>query len=154
MTTSFPRLDVTEQWGRLNDGLVDLVDSIPEDWMNWSPKPELWNFRGTLIHVCIARHGWMEDAKDGEAPPDILAAGQTRDGLKEQLRLSWERVQRFLADPARLDAAYRVEDDGEERDFTGHWIAFHLLEHDIHHRADLFHYLALLGIQHPEVETP
>jgi len=29
---------------------------------------------------------------------------------------------------------------------TGDWIAFHLLEHDIHHRADIFHYLALLGI--------
>ena len=33
-------------------------------------------------------------------------------------------------------------------------IASHLLEHDVHHRADLFHYLALLGIEHPEVETP
>jgi len=33
-------------------------------------------------------------------------------------------------------------------------IAYHLLEHDIHHRADIFHYLALLGIEHPQVETP
>jgi uncharacterized damage-inducible protein DinB len=37
---------------------------------------------------------------------------------------------------------------------TGHWIAFHLLEHDIHHRADIFHYLALLGIETPSVGTP
>ena len=29
---------------------------------------------------------------------------------------------------------------------TEHWIAFHLLDHDIHHRADVVHYLALLGI--------
>jgi hypothetical protein len=28
----------------------------------------------------------------------------------------------------------------------GHWIAFHLQEHDIHHRADVLHHLALLGI--------
>ena len=32
----------------------------------------------------------------------------------------------------------------------GHWIAFHLLEHDIHHRADILHYLALLDVAVPE----
>ena len=36
---------------------------------------------------------------------------------------------------------------------TGHWVAFHLLEHDIHHRADMFLYLALLGIEPPQVWT-
>jgi uncharacterized damage-inducible protein DinB len=40
------------------------------------------------------------------------------------------------------------------RQKTGHWIAFHLLEHDIHHRADVLHYLALLGVEHPDVGTP
>ena len=33
-------------------------------------------------------------------------------------------------------------------------VAFHLLEHDIHHRADLLLYLALLGIETPQVWTP
>jgi uncharacterized damage-inducible protein DinB len=47
------------------------------------------------------------------------------------------------------------EDDwGEPVRFNGHWLAYHLVEHDIHHRADIFHYLALLGIEHPQLETP
>jgi uncharacterized damage-inducible protein DinB len=33
-------------------------------------------------------------------------------------------------------------------------VAFHLLEHDIHHRADIFLYLALLGIETPQVSVP
>jgi uncharacterized damage-inducible protein DinB len=33
-------------------------------------------------------------------------------------------------------------------------VAFHLLEHDIHHRADILMYLALLGIETPQVWTP
>ena len=53
--------------------------------------------------------------------------------------------------------------EGEEDAFTelvrrhqdrAYWIAFNLLEQDIHHRSDIFHYLALLGIEHPEVGTP
>jgi uncharacterized damage-inducible protein DinB len=50
----------------------------------------------------------------------------------------------------KLDATYVKP----EETVTGHWIAFHLLEHDIHHRADIFHYLALLGIETPDVGTP
>ena len=58
----------------------------------------------------------------------------------------------FLGDTSKLDASY--EDDPAYPPVSGHWIAFHLLEHDIHHRADIFHYLALLGIETPDVGTP
>lgn len=150
---TFPPLDITAQWGRLNDGMIRLVDYIPEDKLNWSPKPELWNFRGILVHVATARHIWMtRDAKDDETSPDVLHDAKTKDDLKRHLRASWERLLRFLSDTDKLAASY----GGPNAPFTltGHWIAFHGLEHDIHHRADIFHYLALLGIEHPEVSTP
>jgi uncharacterized damage-inducible protein DinB len=60
-------------------------------------------------------------------------------------------LEAFLHDAEKLDATYH-NDRGETA--TGHWIAFHLLEHDLHHRADIFHYLALLGIETPSVGTP
>ena len=67
----------------------------------------------------------------------------------------WDWGARDQTDQARLDAEYPVQDPGEPVEIrSGHWIAFHLLEHDIHHRADLMHYLALLGIEHPQVGTP
>jgi uncharacterized damage-inducible protein DinB len=165
---SYPPLDLTAQWSRLNDGLIDLVDYIPDDKMNWSPREDLYNFRGILLHVALSRHGWLgSTVQDGEQVAGssdiptivrhVIGEGQTKDGIKEQLRLSWQRLERFLSQPDKLAATYRdwpdVEDDRHE-EHTGHWIAFHLLEHDVHHRADVFHYLALLGIEHPEVETP
>ena len=61
---------------------------------------------------------------------------------------------RFLSDPAKLDGIYdRTWAAGQTERFTGHSIAFHLLEHDIHHRANIIDYLALLGIETPEVGT-
>ena len=153
---TFAPLDIVPFWARMNDTVVQLVDYIPEDKLNWSPKPELWNFKGIFIHVCGARHNWLANViKDGESTPEVLREGQTRDGLKEQLRVSWERTARFLSDPAKLGATYRgVHPDNEPYSLSGYWIAYHLLEHDIHHRSDIFHYLALLGIEHPEVGTP
>ena len=155
MSSTFPPLAITGEWAKLNEQLVALVDLVPDDKLDWSPKPELWNFRGILIHICGARHNWMaRDVKDGEPTPDVLREAQTKDGMRRHLRSSWERLQRFLADQRKLDAVYEGIWDGEARTFTGHRIAFHGLEHDVHHRADVFHYLALLGIEHPEVETP
>jgi len=150
---AFPPLDIADQWPKLNEQLVSLVDVVPDDKLNWSPRPELWNFKGIFLHIPMTRDNWLANrVKDGEQTPDVLHEGQTKEGMKDQLRLSWQRLERFLRDPARLAAKYKA--DYKPEAFTGHWIAFHLLEHDIHHRADIFHYLALLGIEHPEVETP
>ncbi len=158
MSAGFPPIDVASEWPKLSEQLVSLVDVVPDDKMNWSPKPELWNLRGILLHVPMARYNWLaSNVKDGEATVDVgefLREGQTKDGMRQHLRLSWERLERFLSAPGKLDATYELSYYGEPHKLTGHWVAYHLLEHDIHHRADIFHYLALLGIEHPNVETP
>ena len=146
-----PGIDITPTWARFNDGLVRLVDYVPDDQINWSPKPELWNFRGILLHIADARDGWLGgDVKDGVIAPNVWQTVRTKAEIQGAFRRTWERLERFLADQQKLDATYA--DEGEA--VTGHWIAFHLLEHDIHHRADILHYLALLGIETPDVTTP
>jgi len=153
--STFQPLDIAAQWARMNDTIIQLVDYIPDDKLDWSPKPELWNFKGILIHICGSRHGWLANTViDGRQSPDVIGEAQTKDGIKRHLRLSWERMLPFLSDPAKLAATYEDDWDGERVSLLGHWIAYHLLEHDIHHRADIFHYLALLGIETPDVTTP
>ena len=152
---SFPSLDVTAQWGRLNDGLITLVDYVPDDKLDWSPQPDLWNVRGILLHTIVVRDSWLQHAvQDGETSPDVLATARSTEEIQRELGRTWERVQRFLSDAEKLAATYVRKRDDQEESYSGHWIAFHLLEHDIHHRADIFHYLALLGIEHPDVGTP
>jgi uncharacterized damage-inducible protein DinB len=151
MATKPVPLDIVPFWGRMNDTMMKLVDYIPDDKLNWSPKPELWNFKGLLIHICGVRQGWVSGARSADSQwPEIIREAQTKEGIQRHLQLSWERVAGFLASPEKLAATY----DGESAKVTGHWIAYHILEHDIHHRADVFHYLALLGVEHPDVGTP
>ncbi len=152
----YAKLDIAEQWGRMNDSIVALVDYIPEDKLDWSPRDGLWNFRGTLAHLALVRHNWLGNiVNDGEAFEDsaLFAALQTKAGIQQVLRDSWARVERFLSAQQNLDQVYKGFGDGDDP-LSGHWVAFHLLEHDLHHRSDIFHYLALLEIEHPEVGTP
>ena len=155
-TETLPGLQITGQWGRLNDTIIALLDYIPDDKLDWSPQEELWNFRGILLHTIVVRDAWLNGAgQDDEKAPNIWETDLSKATIQKELQRSWERLQRFLADPAHLAAVYeRTWDDEETLRFNGHWMAFHVLEHDIHHRADIFHYLALLGIEHPEVGTP
>lgn len=150
----YPKIDITETWSLLNDDLIKLVGYVPDAKINWSPKPELWNFRGIMLHIAQARDGWMGSTGDGEDVPSVFLTTRTRPEIQREYGRTWERVRRFLADQAKLDATYHREHWDEDERRSGHWIAFHLLEHDIHHRADLLHYLALLGIETPEVGTP
>ncbi len=155
MDETYGKLDFAEQWGRMNESIVALVDYIPEDKLDWSPREDLWNFRGILAHIATTRHSWLETAvRDGESTPDVFRSIKTKEGVQEQVQLSWARVERFLSEQAKLDKVYEGVRFEESFSYSGHWIAFHLLEHDIHHRADIFHYLALLEIEHPEIGTP
>ena len=150
--TTRPGLDITEQWGRLNAGLVDLVDYIPDDKLDWSPREDMWGFRTIMSHFSSTRFNWLtSEGVDREA---VLATIKNKDDLVRQLRESWLIVELFFSERKNLDEMHVRKRRGQEYNVRGHWIAFHLLEHDIHHRADVLHYLALLGIEHPEVHTP
>jgi uncharacterized damage-inducible protein DinB len=146
---NFARLDIVPTWARFNEDLIRLVDYVPVDKLNWSPKPELWNFRGILVHIGFARDQWLGNVvKDGVEGRSAFP--RTKEEIAQALRRTWQRVEPFLRDEKRLDATYETDRGA----ISGHWIAYHLLEHDIHHRADVFHYLALLGIETPDVSTP
>ncbi len=149
---AFPRLDISPYWESVQDHLLQIVDLVPDDKFDWTPKTDLWNFRGILIHVSDARDGWLADGRhgvqDGEPYPNIWMTARTRDDLRRELVRTFERVQHFLRSQPQLDATYSDEWNGEILVRNGHWIAFHLLEHDIHHRTELLQRLALLGVEH------
>ena len=151
---TYPPLDITPMWARVNEELIELLGLLPDDKLDWSPQPGRWNARGILLHICIGRHGMMQVlVQDGRQSPDVLREGQTRDGLKKQLRLSWERMQPFLSDGDQLAREFDVPFQGKTSRVSGHWLAFGQVEHDIHHRGEIMSYLDMLGIEHREPDT-
>jgi len=74
MAEALPRIDITEMYGRLNDGLIQLVEYIPEEKLEWSPRENLWDFRHILAHPSV-----LAAQLDGEFPdPTDQARGYLR----------------------------------------------------------------------------
>jgi hypothetical protein len=102
------RLDIVPVWGHLNDMLIELVDFVPEERMQWSPRPELWSFHHIFLHLAEAREQWMDRAiHDGEPDIGVYANVHTKDEIKDAFRRTWDRIARVFADQQRLDATYR-----------------------------------------------
>ena len=151
---TYPPLDVTPIWASVNEDLIEIVDLFGDENLNWSPRPERWSARGILLHCVIGRFGISGAViQDGKPNPDILKQGQNKEGLKSQLRASWERLAEFVGNAALLAGEYDVPYQGKTAKLNGHWLAFGLLEHDIHHRGELVGYLDLLGIAHAEPDS-
>jgi uncharacterized damage-inducible protein DinB len=149
MTKAFPPIDTSPHWLTVQENLLRIVELIPDEKLNWTPKEDLWNSRGILIHISDARDRWLADrVRDGDPYPNIWTTARTRDDLKRELVRTFERLQHFIASQEQLDRVYTFDDGGETYTRDGHYVAFHLLEHDIHHRAELLQRLALMGVQH------
>lgn len=149
------RFDFLSTWANLNEMLIDLLDFVPEERMDWSPKPELWTIRHLFQHLNEAREQWMNRAiNDGAPDIDVYKNVYSKDQLRDAFEKTWLRIEQVFSDPARLDAIYKDRWWSEAPLRDGHWVAFHLLEHDLHHRAEILLYLALLGIETPQVWTP
>jgi uncharacterized damage-inducible protein DinB len=117
--------------------------------LNWTPHDALWNSRGILIHISDARDRWLaERVRDGDPYPNIWTTARSLADMHAELARTFDRLQRFLGSQQQLDTLYHMEWDGQDVSRTGHGIALHLLEHDIHHRAELLQRLALLGVDH------
>ena len=141
-------LDIGQYLQSLQNQLLLIVDLIPDDKLNWTPKHDLWNARGILIHMSDVRDRWLANGvQDGEPYPNVWQTARTKDDLKRELDRTYQRLTRFLTSAVQLDATY--PDPGYPQSLrSGHWLAFQLLEHDIHHRAELLQRLALLDIAH------
>lgn len=151
-------LDIVPIWARLNGDLIKLLHAIPDEKLDWSPREDLWSFRRLFVHLAAAREEWMTRAIDDGAwntvdGRDHETQQVSKAHIEEMLRRTWDRIEVVFTDRARLDATYKDRWWDKAPLYDGHWVAFHLLEHDMQHRADIQMYLTLLGIAPPQVWT-
>ncbi len=144
--------------------LVDGVRLLPPERFDFKPRPEMLTARQILLHVAEAERWWVHHVVDGEPFADFtlrhedpaqgwVTVYEARD--HNQLLFALEEyhrhTQRWFGFPlkhlARVITYKRP--NGEESRYTLHWILDHVQEHELHHRAQLFTYLRLLGITPP-----
>ena len=95
-------LDIVPIWARFNDSLIRLVDYVPDDRLDWSPQPGLYDFRRILQHIANARDIWLSRMGDGVETPDIEQETVTKPQIQDAYRRTWARLEPVLRDPEML----------------------------------------------------
>lgn len=153
MAAAYQRLNFAPHWQMTNDNLIELIDLVPEEKLDWSPAPTEWSIRVIGTHIVLARyHDPIVPGPNGAQMSDVVVDCRTKEGLKKHLRSSWKMVAEFLTDAEKLDAVHEPLTGGLAPDYTepevydGHYIAYHRMAHDLHHRSTIVGYLGQLGI--------
>jgi uncharacterized damage-inducible protein DinB len=135
----------------MNENLIELVDLLPEEKLDWVPREAEWAAPTIFAHIAMARHMGPLGTPDAMARIGQLPMNcRTKDGIKEELGRSWELIERFLSDPEKLNATYEMNPADEyyvlEPVQTGHYLLYHRFAHDLHHRSTVIGYLAQPGV--------
>jgi hypothetical protein len=153
MPERYPRLNFAPHWQMTNDNMIELIDLFSEEKLDWSPAPSEWSMRVIVTHIILARyHDPIVPGPEGAQMSDVVMGCRTKEGLTKHLRSSWQMVAAFLSDAKKLDAVHEPLSGGlapeyvEPEVYDGHYIAYHRMAHDLHHRSTIVGYLGQLGI--------
>lgn len=126
------------------------LDRVPPAWLNWAPAMGTYTCAELARHMAAVPPFYIEvmqgrTAKFAEPPAeraaDLLAI---RDFLVGSLK-QWEE---FHAG-ATEDRLARIYTMPSGLQFSGRDLAWRLVEHETHHKGQLFTYLRLLGVAPP-----
>ena len=136
--------------------LNQALEKSPEDKLSWSPSPGMYSLGNIFLHISECSDWWydevMKQQKAGELVASPAAPVLRKSKIQEYMNIHWERLDRMFSEPIDVFAkTYRFKGRTQEHQFDGFWIFTHLLEHDIHHRSQINHYLRILGIVPPEI---
>ncbi len=142
-------------WVEARQGLLQALDLLKDAHLDFTPREGLWSLRETLVHIASAEDGWFRYG--------VERSNQSWDetGIERASYPTVESVRKLLIDVHQKteDFLSRVPEDQIDRPValpwggqtTLRWVIWHVLEHEIHHRGEVFLMLGLLGMEGPDI---
>jgi uncharacterized damage-inducible protein DinB len=141
-------------WAEVRQGLLQALDKLTRAQLSFVPREGLWSLGKVARHIADAEEGWFRYAvaREYEEWPAPYTAKEypTVASIKALLTEVHERTEAYLetVDEAALD---RVIETPWGENLSLRWIVWHVLEHEIHHRGEIFLMLGLLGLEAPDI---
>jgi uncharacterized damage-inducible protein DinB len=144
-----------EHWNDVRSGLLSALDLLTDEQLAFTPREGLWSLGETVCHIAGAEEGWFRYVVTHELGGWDEADFQLQDyptveALKGLLVSVHDRTESMFAGNADAKMAEIVELPWGGKVSIG-WVVWHILEHDIHHRGEVYLMLGLMGIEAPDV---
>lgn len=138
-------------FGKVRERTMRVARCVPPDKLDWSYAPGKFTLGDLLRHIAVTeRYMWGENLQ-GRPSQYKSHSKELADGLENVLdfmeRLHKESMEIFagLSD-AELQAKCKTPGDAEIT--TWKWLRL-MVEHEIHHRGQIYLYLAMLRVPTP-----
>jgi uncharacterized damage-inducible protein DinB len=141
-------------WAGVRRDLFKALDQLSDAQLNFVPREGLWSLGTVARHIANAEEGWFRYAVTRELdkwPGEYTAdAYPTVESIKALLSEVHTRTEAYLVtvDADELDAMLKMPWD-EQLSLSG--VIWHVLEHEIHHRGEIFLMLGLMGLEAPDI---
>ena len=142
-------------WADVRQGLLQALDSLSDDQLAFRPREGLWSLHETVCHIAGCEDSWFRcyvtrELKGWEEADYKPADYPTIADLKSLLGAVHARIENMYAQDGDAKLTAEVELPWGAR-VSHEWVAWHVLEHEIHHRGEIYLMLGLLGMEAPDV---
>lgn len=146
-------LEMFSHWRVVRRGLLEALDQLTDAQLRFVPREGMRSLGMVALHIAEAEEGWFRHVVTGElaAWPQFKEDDYaTVEAIKQVLARVHGETEAYLA---TIDTAHieRIIHTPWDEDIPLRWIVWHVLEHEIHHRGEIFLMLGIMGMRAPDV---
>jgi uncharacterized damage-inducible protein DinB len=142
-----------EYWDKVRGRTVRVVDCIPGDRLEWTWQPGKFTLGDTVRHLAgIERYMYAENAqrKPARYPGHGRELADGLEAVRGYLDRCHAETMEILGRLSDADLAAKCETPGGASIGVGKWLRL-MVEHEIHHRGQLYMGLGMLGVSTPPI---
>ena len=142
-------------WSDVREGLMAALGQLTDEQLSFTPREGLWSLGETVCHIAGCEDGWFRHVVTHELPDWEGADYSLADypAVEDLVGLLGEVHARVVAyvDPLTDADLDRVIELPWGPKVPLWWVFWHILEHEIHHRGEVYLMLGLQGMEAPDV---
>ena len=145
--------ELFSHWEMVRRGLEQALGGLTEEQLAFVPREGLWSLGTVACHIANAEDGWFRYVAAREVD-EWPAMDEAQYKTVASIRTLLDEVHDYTithlqkTDIKDLDKPI-VAPWGAE--LTLRFIIWHVLEHEIHHRGEIYFMLGLMGMEAPDV---
>jgi uncharacterized damage-inducible protein DinB len=142
-----------QHWQSVRRGLIEALDKLSDEQLEFVPRAGLWSLGKVVRHIADAEDGWFRYVTTHELdewPQFPDEDYPTVESVKKLLNEVHHRTEAYLATLDDTDLEQSILAPWGSR-FPLRWIIWHVLEHEISHRGEIYLMLGLMGMEAPDV---
>ena len=146
--------ELFRHWDEVREGLCQALDKLTDAQLAFVPHEDLWSLGSVVCHIASGEEHWFRYYIAGKRPEGEggydLASYPTVSDLRDLLDAVHARTDAYLGTLNASDLDQEVSLPWCAKT-TLRWVIWHVLEHEIHHRGEIFLMIGLLGMEAPDI---